>query len=511
MVDARYVEFLRSIDFEFIRPGARRGGDGRFTIARKDGSTATLLELHKAPFDVINTRLEDRSELYRALRPLLNVPRMGTFATGAVINRGVERLHGSGAYVNVGVWNGYSLLCGMEGHPDTPCVGIDNFSQYADRSAAFLARFEARKGPAHRFHRMDYRDYFASEHEGPIGFYFYDGDHAYEHQAEGLEVAEPYFSEDCVVMVDDTNWGRARQATYDFLAQSEREYEVLLDVQTGHNEHPAFWNGLMVFQATGAPRRKGDPSPPAPGSPEAGWDQELQPSEVDFDSRSTLVSLVVCEAEQGGAALMRTIEAALAQTWPEIEVLVVDTSSDGSVGGAIEPFGDRVRRVVPEAAQPAARSGLDASDGAFVALIDAVTELDETAVEIGLALPALSRFNRGTIEGPAARAQRALAAGRDVVSAIPADASFAIAAIDFTIPKTIDSGRALPLFDPALDEKGAIARLEELKRRGAAYAAFFSETFGWLEARPQLAEHIRRTSRPVLENDRVRIFEFEGI
>jgi predicted O-methyltransferase YrrM len=514
MVDRRYEEFLRSIDFEFIHPGTSRGEDGRFTVARKDGSTATLLGLHRAPFDALNTRLEKRPELYRALRPLLDVPRMGTFATGALINRGVERLRGSGAYVNVGVWNGFSLLCAMEGNPDTVCVGIDNFSQYADRSAVFMARFEARKGPAHRFYRMDYRDYFATQHQGPIGFYFYDGDHAYEHQVEGLEVAEPFFSEDCVVMVDDTNWGRARQATYDFLAQSEREYEVLLDVRTAHNEHPTFWNGLMVFQATSASRREGNPGPPALEGTGGGTGSEATPNRVDFDSRSTLVSLVVCEAEEGGPALIRTIEAALAQTWPEIEVLVVDTSPDGSVGKILERFGERVRRAVPEAAEPAARSGLEASNGSFVGLIDAATELDETAVEIGLALPALSRFNRGAIEGPVERARGALAGGRDIVSVIPSDASFVIAGIDFMIPESIDAGRAYRLFDSTLDALGeadAIARLEELKRRGASYAAFFSEIFGWLEARPLFAEHLRKTSRPLLDNDRVRVVEFERL
>lgn len=506
MVDRRYAQFLRSIDFDFVRPGTRRGPDGRFTVERRDGSTVTLVELHKAPVDALNTTLSEPAQLYRTLRPLLDVPRMGTFAIGALINRGVERLQGSEAYVNVGVWNGFSLLCGMAGNPDKVCVGIDNFSQYADRSMDFMARFEARKGPAHQFHRMDYRDYFA-QHQGPIGFYFYDGDHAYVHQVEGLAVAEPFFSEDCVVMVDDVNWGRARQATYDFLAQSEREYEVLLDVQTGDTEHPTFWNGVMVFQATGASRTKEDPSPQAPETA-AITDPQPPPNQIDFASRSTLVSLVVCEADEGGAALVTTIEAALAQTWPEIELLVVDASSDGSVDEALEPYGDRVRRVVPVAGQPAARSGLEASNGSFVALIDAATELDETAVEIGLALPAFSHFHRGTIDGREDRARRALAAGRDLTSVIPADASFVIAAMDFTVPMSIDPGRALPLYDPALGEDDAIARLEDLKRGGASYAAFFSEMFGWLDAHPLLAEHIRKTTRPVLENDRVRIFEF---
>ena len=73
-----------------------------------------------------------------------------------------------------------------------------------------MERFERFRGPTHEFHEMDYRDYFANVHgERPIGVYFYDGDHAYEHQLEGLRVAEPYFTDDCVVFVDDTNWAPA--------------------------------------------------------------------------------------------------------------------------------------------------------------------------------------------------------------------------------------------------------------------------------------------------------------
>ncbi len=506
MVDRRYAEFLRSIDFQFIFPGSKRDGDGRFRVERKDESTATVLELHNSPLDMINTMLEGRPQLVRALRPLLDIPRMGSFAGAAAINRGVERLGGSGAYVNVGVWNGFSLLCGMEGHPDTPCIGVDNFSQYSDRSTAFMELFEARKGSAHRFHRMDYRDYFASEHEGPIGFYFYDGDHAYEHQVRGLEIAEPFFSDDCVVMVDDTNWGRARQATYDFMAASERPYEVLLDAQTQHNGHPTFWNGLLIFQATGASRH-GTKSSPRPGDAlEARPETEIPSSPIDFESRSTLVSLVVCEVGEGGEALARTIEAAFAQTWSQVEVVVVDTRSDGSVEETLAPFQDRVTRVVSELSQAPPRSGLDASNGSFVGFIDTVTALDETAVEISLELPDLSTFN-GTLGRPFERARSALAAGRQIRSVIPPNASFAIAALDFTIPRSVDSEQAHPLLDPALDEAGLIARLEDLRRRGVGFAAFFSEMFGWLEDRPLLAEHVRRTSRPLVENDDIRIVE----
>jgi hypothetical protein len=58
-----------------------------------------------------------------------------------------------------------------------------------------------------------------------------------------------------------------------------------------------------------------------------------------------------------------------------------------------------------------------------------------------------------------------------------------------------------------LDAQGAIARLEELRSNGASFAAFLWETFDWLADRPALEEHLRNTSRLVLDNDCVRVLE----
>ena len=92
---------------------------------------------------------------------------------------------------------------------------------------------------------MDYRDYFASVHRGPIGVYFYDGDHGYEHQLKGLEIAEPFFGDGCIVLVDDTNWPHPYEATFDFMEASSREYRLLLDRDTSVLDHPTFWNGIL--------------------------------------------------------------------------------------------------------------------------------------------------------------------------------------------------------------------------------------------------------------------------
>ena len=114
-----------------------------------------------------------------------------------------------------------------------------------------LARFEQFRSDAHEFYDMDYRDYFDNDHEGEIGFYFYDGDHSHENQLKRLNAAEPFFSDNCIVLIDDTNLDAPRQATFDFLDACDNNYEVLLDQKTAVDEHPTFWNGIILLQRTG--------------------------------------------------------------------------------------------------------------------------------------------------------------------------------------------------------------------------------------------------------------------
>jgi hypothetical protein len=101
---------------------------------------------------------------------------------------------------------------------------------------------------------MDYRDYFQKVHSGMIGFYIYDGDHSYENQLEGLQIADPFLAKDALVLIDDTNTPAARQATFDFISQKKGEYQLLLDEPTTRNCHPTFWNGIMIVQKTAAPK-----------------------------------------------------------------------------------------------------------------------------------------------------------------------------------------------------------------------------------------------------------------
>ncbi|MFC1671863.1 class I SAM-dependent methyltransferase [Planctomycetota bacterium] len=206
-------------------------------------------------FDLLNTRLpKDQLEMFTRMKDLCRIPRLSTFAVGAIINEVVSRLGKDCSYVNVGVWHGFSFLSGMKGNEDKTCIGIDNFSEFHAPRRQFMKRFRRHRSAQHHFHYMDYRDYFSGKHEGRIGFYFYDGEHSYHNQLEGLQIAEPFFSRNCVVMVDDTNWAAPRKATMDFIRKSEYAYEILLDRKTAFNFHPTFWNGIMLLRKKGKKR-----------------------------------------------------------------------------------------------------------------------------------------------------------------------------------------------------------------------------------------------------------------
>jgi len=236
-----YAEYAAAIGFRFVQPMTplSRG------VLRLRGALHRLgVEL-----DVAIARLPEGSvRMRRRLRRACRIPRMSTFAIGAMINEAVARMSPEHVFVNVGVWHGFTLLAAMAGNPDRRCVGVDNFSEFGGPRDAFLARYSEVRSEQHAFHEMDYTEYFAHAHRGPIGCYIYDGEHSYANQLRGLEAAEPFLAHGCIVLVDDTNDDDPRRATLDFVAARRGEYRILLDRRTACNGHPTLWNGVMLVE-----------------------------------------------------------------------------------------------------------------------------------------------------------------------------------------------------------------------------------------------------------------------
>ena len=251
-----YQDFLKNLTFRFIKPQSKMPVKEDFYEKRlrhiiTHGATG-FPEKFGMFLELINTAFPERElELKRSFLKLLDTPRMSTLAIAALINEAVATMSRKDAFVNVGIWHGFSFLAALMNNPEKTCIGIDNFSEFGGPKKYFLPRFDRFKSQNHFFHDMDYLEYFGNIHRGSIGFYFYDGNHSYENQLKGLRVAEPFFSPECLILVDDTNWDEPYQATFDFMKKSENSYRTLLDVRTKHNCHPTFWNGVLVIQRVG--------------------------------------------------------------------------------------------------------------------------------------------------------------------------------------------------------------------------------------------------------------------
>ncbi len=112
--------------------------------------------------DRINTRLSSHERARkRRLDPICGIPKMSTFAIGALINQAVSQLADDEVFVNVGVWHGFSFFSGLLENPKKRCIGVDNFSGFGGPREFFLEKFNRWKSPLHRFYEMDYVDYFS--------------------------------------------------------------------------------------------------------------------------------------------------------------------------------------------------------------------------------------------------------------------------------------------------------------------------------------------------------------
>jgi hypothetical protein len=236
-----FVDYISRITFRFIKPHTPwlPMGFARFTPWRRFG-TALELANTKIPYC--------EGEMKTDLRKICDIPRMSTFAIGAIVNEGVSVMKEAEVFVNVGVWHGFTLLSGMVNNARKRCIGVDDFSEFGGPRKAFLRRFNSYKRPNHEFYEMHYLDYFSNAHEGKIGFYLYDGNHSYEDQISALRAAEPFFSERCLILIDDANYSEVREAAMDFISSSSHEYRTLLDRTTFCNHHPTFWNGIMILR-----------------------------------------------------------------------------------------------------------------------------------------------------------------------------------------------------------------------------------------------------------------------
>ena len=147
-------------------------------------------------------------------------------------------------YLEIGVFKGYTLTSVSACNPTVACFGVDNYSKYDEEGInkkTATSRAEEFSSGNVTFIDDDFEeallnlDTFVGKRT--IGTYFIDGPHDYRSQYLCLDYAKRYLSDDCVIIVDDSNYEHVRHANSDWL-KANPEFKLLFQSYT--NCHPNY-------------------------------------------------------------------------------------------------------------------------------------------------------------------------------------------------------------------------------------------------------------------------------
>jgi predicted O-methyltransferase YrrM len=166
----------------------------------------------------------------------------------ALLNLAARCLGPGEAYVEVGVFHGASLIAAMLDNDDKGFVGIDSFEfrdASLERVEANLARYGLEAPEILVGDAFELVPAGALE-DVTIGVWYYDADHSYDAQVEGLRIAEPHLVSGALVIVDDTDWDDVARAMDDYVASQPRARRVLT-IDGKSRGAPQWWEGMQVL------------------------------------------------------------------------------------------------------------------------------------------------------------------------------------------------------------------------------------------------------------------------
>ena len=193
-------------------------------------------------FDCV--RAADREGLVPGPRPQSLDGLSGAKTVGAL-----ERLAGlfaaekEACYVEIGVFQGLTLMSVALRNAGLACFGIDNFSLLdpegknlgivKDRIATLGAKNAQLINADYEIALARLEDHVSARR---IGVFFVDGPHDYRSHLMGLLLAKPYLHETAAIVVDDANYAFVRQSTRDFLLTNP-EFKMVFEAYSP--AHPA--------------------------------------------------------------------------------------------------------------------------------------------------------------------------------------------------------------------------------------------------------------------------------
>jgi glycosyltransferase involved in cell wall biosynthesis len=301
-------------------------------------------------------------------------------------------------YLEIGVWQGATFCSAIYGN-EVRALAIDNWAQFQGPYEKFFTNLGRAKGTAKvSFLESDFRavDYSAI---GKFNIYFFDGPHQRDDQFDAIVLAQPALDDWFVLIVDDWNWLAVREGTLAAVAQTGLVLDYAIEVMTSLDgsqpelrDAASEWhNGYLIAACSKlkAPAHAADKSRhhPQPRHSEAATDPPgtglVRAAGIRGLWGQRMVALprvsVIISSYNYAQYIEATLDSVAAQSYPNLECIVIDDASQDDSVRVVENWLARVNdlrfRLIARPANggqlSAIADGLAATDGEFVAILDA--------------------------------------------------------------------------------------------------------------------------------------------
>jgi predicted O-methyltransferase YrrM len=173
----------------------------------------------------------------------------------AVLNAILASMDVGETYLEVGTYQGGSLVSATLGNPHVRAVGVDSFEEFQETNNFQITQDNLNKFGVSQhvtLHNMSFYKYFEMLHPmAQIQVYYYDGAHGYEVQLEGMEAAWKFLAPDALIVVDDYTYPEVVRAVNQFMANHLHKVKPMFVFSVPENNDPVWWNGAVVLQRTG--------------------------------------------------------------------------------------------------------------------------------------------------------------------------------------------------------------------------------------------------------------------
>jgi protein O-GlcNAc transferase len=166
----------------------------------------------------------------------------------ALVNLAARCLEPGESYVEVGVWQGRSLIAAGLGNDTVDLVGIDTFRfREGSRKELLenLRRFEVDRAALLEGDAVELLRAGALAGRS-VGVYYYDAAHKYQTQLDALRLVEPQLAERALMIVDDSDWREVGAATRDYVA-GQPNARILLEIEGSGRGQPQWWEGTQLL------------------------------------------------------------------------------------------------------------------------------------------------------------------------------------------------------------------------------------------------------------------------